>query len=310
MIIKSSSFTTKADNTQQESISTQKLVDRVAQLGKVHDVNQSQLSSFADATGLHSMVGGPEIQLVDLFCGTGFLASALVNKLMALAIPVTIHLIDICGQMLQNAKSSITEQVPQSHRNRFAAMTYEQELNSGKLPFANEQLDLAVVKMGLHELPFKSQISLVQETFYVLKPGGRFVIWGNLIDKDQLIGQDLNWFNSIIRTKDLLAGFDRMSAKRYFTSQEEMFSALTGAGFTVQLVVDWIRRWNSLTRLNFELDGDVGKLNELNTEIDKHFTDETRRKEFEFCSTVNEVGITGRAFNVRSGIILAQKPLE
>ena len=300
----------ETDKTQQDNIPARKLLDRVVQLAKLHDVDQSQVSSLIKAAALHDMVVRVEIQMADLFCGTGFATCALASELVALSVPVTVHFVDMCSEMLQVAQTSLTEQLPQSHRDRFRIITHEQELDSGKLPFADKQLDLVVVKMGLHELALKSQVSVIQEIYRVLRSGGRFAIWGNLISKDQVTGQDLNGFNAIIRKKDLLAGFYVMSARRYFTSQEEMVSALTNAGFTAQLVVDWVRRWDSLSRLDSELGGDIGELNELNAEIEGHFSDETRQKEFEFCQTVNPEGITGRCFNVRSGIIIARKPLD
>ena len=310
MVIKSYSSMTTTEKTRQDSRPKQKLVSRAAKLDQVHDVDQSQVSSFVEATGLQKTVGRSEIQMADIFCGSGFASCALLSELVALGLPTTIHCVDMNGKLLQVAQTSIAEQLPENHRDRFAIITHREELGSGKMPFADEQLDLVVVKMGLHELPLKSQISVIQETYCVLKPGGRFVIWGNLVKKDQVTGQDLNGFNSIIRRKDLLAGFYEMSARRYFTSEEEIFSALIRAGFTAQLVTDWTRKWNSLSRLNFELDGDIGKLNELNAEIDRHFTEDRRQEEFGFCQTVNQEGITGRSFNVRNGIILAQKPLE
>jgi ubiquinone/menaquinone biosynthesis C-methylase UbiE len=288
---------------------TQKLVDRVFQLDQVHSVDHAQVSNFVATTGLREMIEKPEIQLADLFCGNGFAICALVGELVALRVPIAIHCVDMNGELLQVAQRSIVEQLPPNCRDKFTIITHEKELDSEKLPFADEQLDLVVVKMGLHELPFESQVSLIQDTYRVLKPGGRFVIWGNLIDRDQVTGRDLIGFNEIIRKKDSLAGFSVMSNRRYFTSQEELFSSLIQAGFTAQLASDWIRRWDSLSRLNIELDGDVEKLNELNAEIDRHFAD-GRLEAFEFGQTINQGGITGRSFNVRSGIILAQKPSE
>jgi ubiquinone/menaquinone biosynthesis C-methylase UbiE len=294
---------------QQDNRLRQKLVDRVFQLDQIHSVDQAQVSNFVAATGLHKMVEKPEIQLADLFCGNGFAICALLGELVALRVPIAIHCVDMNGELLQVAQRLIVEQLPPNCRDKFTVITHEKELDSEKLPFADEQLDFVVVKMGLHELPFESQVSLIQDAYRVLKPGGRFVIWGNLIDRDQVTGRDLIGFNEIIRKKDSLAGFGVMSNRRYFTSQEELFSSLTQAGFTAQLAFDWIRRWDSLSRLNFELDGDVEKLNELNAEIDRHFAD-GRLEAFEFSQTINQGGITGRSFNVRSGIILAQKPSE
>jgi SAM-dependent methyltransferase len=306
MNIKSNLLFTTA-KAQKDSILKQKLVGRVAQLDQIHGVDQSQIFNFVEATGLHEITGKSAIQIADLFCGNGFAVHILVSELVSSGLPTIIHCVDMNGEMLQRAKTSITALLPESHQDKFTIITHENELNGGELPFIDKQLDLVVVKMGLHEMPLESQYSLIQDIYYVLKPGGRFVIWGNLISKDQVTGQDLTGFNSIIRKKDLLAGFDLMSNRRYFTSQEELFSALTRAGFTAQLVFDWIRRWDSLSRLNFELDGDVEKLNELNAEIDWHFSKDEIKEEYEFCQTVNQEGITGRAFNLRSGIILAQK---
>lgn len=94
-------------------------------------------------------------------------------------------------------------------------------------PFSNNFMDTAVVKMGIHELPFEGQKKAVQEIFRILKPGGRFVMWELALDHEtQPIFQDL------IRKKNELAGFEIINQNRYIQRLDELHLLYETAGFT------------------------------------------------------------------------------
>lgn len=291
-----------------------KVIERVEKLDVLHGVKPEQLEAFIAATGLKELIDQPleSYQLADLFCGNAIAAKILFNALSKLRSPITINCIDVYNRILQTAQMSLQKELEdiRVERGKIKIVTQRQELGLTSLFFPNNELDLVTIKMGLHEVPAYHQNSIIREIYRVLKPGGKFIIWGNFVPKNPLTGQDLYGFNYIVRTKDALAGFDRMKAQRYFTSKEEVETMLGAAGFSFTVVSEWIRCWDSLSRYEFELNSDPDKLAALNRAIDQSFYDPKIKSQFGYQVTQSESGLEGRSFIIPCGIILAEKPVN
>lgn len=92
--------------------------------------------------------------------------------------------------------------------------------------FPNEKFDSVVIKMGVHEVPKEEQEKLFAEIYRILKLGGKFVIWELALD-----AENQKVFQDIIRKKDELAGFDKLTKNRYFPRHEELKELFEKAGF-------------------------------------------------------------------------------
>lgn len=124
----------------------------------------------------------------------------------------------------------LDESAAQLERAREFSSVKEEHIIEGDIrscPFDDNFMDTAVVKMGIHELPFEEQKKAVQEIFRTLKPGGRFVMWELALDDEtQPIFQDL------IRKKNELAGFEIINQNRYIQRLDELHHLYETAGFT------------------------------------------------------------------------------
>jgi len=89
-----------------------------------------------------------------------------------------------------------------------------------------EKFDTVIIKMGVHELPKDEQSKVFTEMYRILKPGGKFIIWGfSLTHKTQEI------FQKIVRKKDELSRFESMVINRYFQRHDELQVLFDNAGF-------------------------------------------------------------------------------
>ncbi len=127
--------------------------------------------------------------------------------------------------------------------------------------------------MGLHEKPKSEQLKIVKEFYRILKPEGRLVVWDIMLDR-----HNQGLFQSIIREKDRLAGFERLVRERYFFRKDEFLATLKKAGFSKIREFHKINyRFSSKGRLDQELGNDIRKLEKLNGFIRKTFSENLKK---------------------------------
>jgi hypothetical protein len=128
--------------------------------------------------------------------------------------------------------------------------------------------------MGIHEVPKKVQPQIFSEVYRLLKPKGKFVVWDIMLQDETV--QKL--FQDIIRKKDELAGFLRLTQQRYFFTEREFLENVNNAGFTTNgqpHVISY--RFSSEKRLESELQNNNLLLEQLNEYIRTRFPDSLKQ---------------------------------
>jgi ubiquinone/menaquinone biosynthesis C-methylase UbiE len=121
------------------------------------------------------------------------------------------------------------------------------------LDFQSENLlDHVLLKMVFHEFSWNNKVAVLKKAKSLLKAGGHLTVW-----RPYLRGSVRDFFSTVIKKKDELAGFGTMQRTRYFCSEEEFEALLLEAGITpaepiflLEYIYDTTRRFES------ELKGD------------------------------------------------------
>lgn len=280
---------------------------RISTLPDLHKITGEQIKAFKDAISLEDLELQGKVRALDLFAGNGFSAKIALEESVRLNRPMHMSLVDALGDFTTRASNQLADSVDQFMKEKLEVDSLQLDLGLGVLPFEDSSIDLITIKMGLHEIPFERQQLLAKELFRVLSTGGRVVIWGNHVEKYSKNNEDIIGFNTIIKFKDTLSCSARAAQEIYFTSSLEVLDILSTAGFNPVIIYEWIRRWESLTRLEIELNSDINKLIRLNNIIDKQFSQKWKRNKYNFVITSNKSGINGRCFDLKAGIIVAHK---
>jgi ubiquinone/menaquinone biosynthesis C-methylase UbiE/DNA-binding HxlR family transcriptional regulator len=131
----------------------------------------------------------PEMVAADIGAGTGFMAQGLAPRVRH------VHLVDGSGKMLEIARRNLAGVENASFH----------EADGLKLPFADEELDVAFANMYLHHCP--DPLAAIQEMTRVLKPGGRLVITDMDVHENA-------WFRE--EMADTWLGFERSQVQDWF----------------------------------------------------------------------------------------------
>lgn len=123
--------------------------------------------------------------------------------------------------------------------------------------------DLVICKMFLHEIPQPNKKDLINSLFAIVKPGGRLVVWNPDLEEC-----DYQFYTSVIKKKDELAGYESLVQNRHFLLNNDFCSLMQDAGFTrVQKLLTFDYHLHTVNRLNEEFSGDKLKLKEWNDYI-------------------------------------------
>lgn len=123
--------------------------------------------------------------------------------------------------------------------------------------------DLVICKMFLHEIPESCKKELINSLFAIVKPGGRLVVWN-----PDLEDNDYQFYTSVIRKKDELAGYESLVQNRHFLLNSDFYTLMQAAGFTgVQKLLTFDYHLHTVNRLDEEFSGDKQKLQEWNNYI-------------------------------------------
>jgi ubiquinone/menaquinone biosynthesis C-methylase UbiE len=125
--------------------------------------------------------------------------------------------------------------------------------------------DMVICKMFFHEIPQPYKQKLIEDLFTIVKPGGRVVVWN-----PDLEANDYQFYTSVIKKKDELAGYESLVQNRHFLLNQDFCSLMKKAGFThIQKVLTFDYHLHTINRLNEEFMGDKLKLQEWNNYIMK-----------------------------------------
>jgi len=162
--------------------------------------------------------------------------------------------------------------------------------------------DMVICKMFLHEIPQRYKKQLVSSLFAIVKPGGRVVVWN-----PDLEDNDYQFYTSVIKKKDELAGYDSLVQNRHFLLNSDFCSLMEDAGFTcVEKLLTFDYHLHTVNRLNQEFSGDKQKLQEWNEYIMQiaQELDTTTRDSLKIKSLDDDIYI-----NFKRSVFLLEKPL-
>lgn len=271
-------------------------IERAKKIQLLHSVLDEQLKSFVQAIESKQQ---RNFVVLDLFSGNGVAGIEAIKEILKKNphSEVKASFIDKYSELLEEVSKN-TKKLPL----KFQADLVQKDLIDGSIPLRDSSIDIVTIKMGLHEVPFETQVILIKDIFRVLKKGGQLLIWENNILKEG--SRDLLGFNNIIQVKDKLAGYESMSKYRYFTSNLELTGMLSNAGFqNLVFVSKWERTWDSYFRFQQELDNNYSSLAKLNEVIDENITGDLRESA---GYTITSSG-HGRRFIIPSAIISVTK---
>jgi len=229
--------------------------NRIVEYEYIHSIDPKDTAALVNA------IDPKDGQIIlDGMCGYGSVAKSILEKNKSVAI----YLLDESSVQIKRARKNL----PLLTSGRFITRKF----TYSKLKL--EYFDTVVIKMGLHEVSKKDQIAVLKESFRILKPTGKLVIWDIMLDD---MTQKL--FQKIIKKKDKLAGYNMLVKERYFFREEEFIKNVKRAGFRKINDFHSINyRFSSLKRLESELHNNFIKLNKFNEYIRDIFPKKLRDK--------------------------------
>jgi ubiquinone/menaquinone biosynthesis C-methylase UbiE len=228
---------------------------RIVEYEKIHNIDKKDMAALVRA--VNPKAGDV---ILDGMCGYGSVGKEVLKKSKA----AIVYFLDESSVQIKRAKLNLPE-VPSD---RFKIGSFP------KTRFKKEFFDTVVIKMGLHEVPKLQQKEVLKEVYRILKPEGLLVIWDIMLNIEN---QKL--FQSVIRKKDSLSGFDMLTKERYFFREDEFLKNVKVAGFIEPKDFYHVHyRFSSKRRLESELHGDAERLRKLNEHIRKVFPRGLKRK--------------------------------
>lgn len=275
----------------QEAILKNAYEVRNANYAIVHSESEVDFNQFIDALAIKD---GEKV--IDVGGGYGPIFIRLINREPG----INFHYDLLDGGKFQLKKAEEKISVLLEEKNNHSVVRYlHQDATALDLPDAH--YDLVICKMFFHEIPQIYKKSLIGKLSSIIKPGGRMVIWN-----PDLTESDYQFYTSVIRRKDELAGFESMVQNRHFLLNEDMYELLADAGFTdFKKLLTFDYHLNTMNRLDEEFSGDKTKLqlwNEYILQIAEQLDDETRER-----LKINVIG-DDLYINFKRGIFSVKKP--
>lgn len=231
---------------------------RIVRYEQIHSI---KAEDFHDLVKLANI--GFKCRLLDCGCGYGAVVREVLRESKSLLcspeLDLEIDLIDESSVQLERAKEELQSwlQMP-GVRLRFIRGVFPSALE----PCMNVY-DVVTCKMVLHEISKSGQPMFIDSMYECLKKRGRCVLW------DVCLSPDIaDFYRSVIRAKDDLAGFDTMVLRRNFLTEEDIRNLFRHSAFgRVQFVKDIAYRFHTHNRLFPEFRGNVDRFKQWNETI-------------------------------------------
>jgi SAM-dependent methyltransferase len=275
---------------------------------EIHAIQQEDFDVMVRAAAIRD-----GYRILDCGCGYGAVTRELLQatdeKRESHKWHNVIDLIDECQEQLVQAKIELRDWLDNSNVTlNFLHKTFPLDFSCA------DRYDVAFVKMVLHEMPINAtsesnnnhvtQQQFMEGLWRCLKPGGVLVLWDL-----SLTPTTRDFFSSIIRKKDLIAGFTTLVQNRNFLSNQAITSLFAKSGLVVVRQIKSVDyKFSSKKRLYPELNGNMHALEEWNA----HIRTEARKlsKEVLYDELAYEDSGDDITFTVKVGIFQANKPCD
>lgn len=222
--------------------------NRTTRYEDTHHIQQEEFDALVKSLNLKD-----GMVVADLMCGYGAVSREILRYCSTAGIDIELLLVD-----------SSKRQLERSHAELAGGKVSRVSGDILDLSLLEMSLDVAVIKMGLHEVTKKDQQMVVARTYQTLVSKGCFVLWDVLHQyyDTQCV------FSNIIRVKDELSGLASLAKDRYFFTQQELSNYLVTSGFNdIQPVWNGAFLFDSQSWLNSDFKEDADKLNVWNDYI-------------------------------------------
>lgn len=264
----------------------------------IHSISAEDFRSFVEVAHIDG-----NCRVLDCGCGYGAVSREMLRATeQARSIRLTklsIDLIDESAFQLERAHKELASWMSGPG----VKLTFIHGSFPDDLPVPRtDSYDVIACKMVLHEVCHDQQLAFVNEAYKCLKPGGRLVLW------DLCLSPEMAEFHrSVIKMKDVLAGYTTMVSRRHMLTGFEIEHLFQVSAFgKVQLVKNILYRFDTRKRLDTEFRGNKERFEEWHAFI----RDSARKLDPSLLQKVHYQDDGDRiAFDVRKVIGLAVKPM-
>lgn len=238
---------------------------RIVNFDKIHGSSREAFTELLKSLKLKT-----GMKIGDLMCGYGDVSYHLLEECKRKSISIETTLLDSSEVQLENS----IQNLQQYNKNGSKIVRVLGDARTQR--FDASSLDAIVIKMGLHEVLFEDQQTILNNCFASLKKEGRLYIWESF----GLDEESNEYFKEIIRKKDELAGFKEMAKNRYFPNRQEIIKSMKGVGLSnIQEI--YSGDFNICPLYLVDLKNDRKKINEFNSYV-RNLLPERIKKEIHF----------------------------
>jgi ubiquinone/menaquinone biosynthesis C-methylase UbiE len=174
-------------------------------------------------------------EILDVMCGTGIVGIEVYKYLKSKSMNPEVSFLDFSQAML--------DEIPEE----FAKIKIQSDVTM--LPFTHS-FDRIVMRFGLYDLEYTSQLPALREVYRQLRSDGLFILTSYCPMKKLQ-----PYYNGIVNFKDQLAGWSDGQNERYFATEKELRTKLACAGFK-----NVKRKLKFFGTLRYEKTGEMNKL--------------------------------------------------
>lgn len=226
---------------------------RIVRYEEIHNISSADFSILENIVDINN-----NEKILDVGAGYGAVTRELIKRNKNKN--TEYFLTELSNVQLQRAKVELPKHFGEDVTNKYVKFSMDNIVNSQLI---DNYFEKVVAKMVIHEIKQEYQQYAINQIYRILKPNGKFIIWDIILDEGI---QTL--YQSIIRKKDKLAGFEDLASNRYFFRKTDLEQMLQNAGFkNIKQEVFLPYKLNTHKRLETELKNDKIKLSEWNNFI-------------------------------------------
>lgn len=265
---------------------------RTVRYEEIHSIGKPDFQYMVTATQVRA---GDRI--MDCGCGYGAVTRELLEHTTPDTIArLTVDLVDESAVQLERAREELASWIHRADcpRLKFIRASFPWSFGS------QHRYDVVLAKMVLHEVPHRQQLDFIDGIYHHLVDEGRLLLWDVCLSP-----KTADFYRTVIREKDKLAGFETMVNRRHFLTLPDIHTLFSRSGFgSIELIRPMVYRFRSLHRLGPELRGDECALKKLNEATRNAFgrLDRKTQHQLEFQDDGRDV-----SFQVNKGIFLATR---